>query len=196
METELENFKLVEQLFGRSLTQTPHISLWSSYINYIRRINNLSDPTGQARSIIIQVYDFVLENMGIDINSGRIWLDYIELLKNGPGVLGGGNWQDMQKMDSMRKAYQRAIAVPTNATLEIWREYDKFEMGLNKVTVSLRLTFLVNDWKLMYAVGPEASPGKVCVLRDRTRRCHCSRRQYHQEYQSYDPAETPSGSRF
>ncbi|KAF2685690.1 Suf-domain-containing protein [Lentithecium fluviatile CBS 122367] len=135
METELDNFKQVEALFGRSLTQTPYIPLWSSYINYIRRINNLTtDQTGQARSVVIQVYEFVLDSMGIDINSGKIWTDYIELLKTGPGMLGGSNWQDMQKMDSLRKAYQRAIAVPTNATLEIWREYDRFEMNLNKVT--------------------------------------------------------------
>jgi cleavage stimulation factor subunit 3 len=144
METELDNFKQVEQLFGRSLTQTLHIPLWSSYINYIRRINNLTtDQTGQARSIVIQVYEFVLDNMGIDISSGKIWLDYIELLKTGPGVLGGSNWQDMQKMDSLRKAYQRAVAVPTNSTMEIWREYDRFEMNLNKVTVSFCLSLLI-----------------------------------------------------
>jgi cleavage stimulation factor subunit 3 len=137
METELDNFKKVELLFGRSLTQTPHVALWSSYINYIRRINNLTtDQTGQARGVIIQVYEFVLEHIGIDINSGKIWLDYIEMLKTGPGLLGGSNWQDMQKMDSLRKAYQRAVAVPTNATMEIWREYDRFEMNFNKATVS------------------------------------------------------------
>jgi cleavage stimulation factor subunit 3 len=117
--------------------------LWSSYINYIRRINNLTtDQTGQARGVIIQVYEFVLEQLGIDINAGKIWLDYIELLKTGPGVLGGNNWQDMQKMDSLRKAYQRAVAVPTDATMEIWREYDRFEMNLNKVTVSFSHSLL------------------------------------------------------
>lgn len=138
METELEKFSHVEQIFGRSITNTPYLALWSSYINYIRRINNLAtDQTGQARTIIIQVYEFVLQNIGIDISAGKIWSDYIELLKSGPGNLGGSGWQDMQKMDTLRKVYQRAIAVPTNATLEIWRDYDKFEMGLNKVQVGL-----------------------------------------------------------
>jgi cleavage stimulation factor subunit 3 len=42
----------------------------------------------------------------------------------------------MQKMDTLRKVYQRAVSVPHNATLEIWRDYDRFETGLNKVTVS------------------------------------------------------------
>lgn len=58
------------------------------------------------------------------------------MLKTGPGVLGGSNWQDMQKMDTLRKVYQRAVSVPHNATLEIWRDYDKFEMSMNKVSVS------------------------------------------------------------
>jgi cleavage stimulation factor subunit 3 len=51
--------------------------------------------------------------------------------------LGGTNWQDMQKMDTLRKAYQRAVSIPHNATLEIWREYDKFEMNLNRVAVRI-----------------------------------------------------------
>lgn len=38
-------------------------------------------------------------------------------------------------MDTLRKLYQRAVSIPTGATLEIWRDYDRFEMGLNKVTV-------------------------------------------------------------
>jgi cleavage stimulation factor subunit 3 len=134
METELENFKLVEQIFGRSLTKTLHLPLWSSYISYIRRIHNLNDPTNQSFRTVSQVYDFVLENMGIDIEAGRIWIDYIELLKTAPGVVGGSSWQDMQKMDSLRRAYQRAIAVPHSATLQLWREYDSFEMSHNKVT--------------------------------------------------------------
>lgn len=136
METELDDFKKVEQIFGNSIMQSPYIALWASYINYIRRRNNLTtDQSGQARTVITQVYEFVLDKIGIDVDSGKIWTDYIELLKSGPGNLGGSNWQDMQKMDTLRKVYQRAVAVPTNATLEIWRDYDRFELNLNKATV-------------------------------------------------------------
>lgn len=138
METQLDNFKHVEAIFQRSIMQCPYVDLWSSYINYIRRIQNLTtDQTGQARQVITQVYEFVLENIGIDVNAGKIWIDYIELLKSGPGILGGQNWQDMQKMDTMRKVYQRAVTVPTNATMELWREYDRFELSLNKATVGV-----------------------------------------------------------
>ncbi|KAF1950227.1 hypothetical protein CC80DRAFT_578528 [Byssothecium circinans] len=135
METSLDEFTLVEKIFGRSIQNTPYIALWSSYINYIRRRNNLTtDPTGAARTVVVQVYEFVLDNVGMDPDAGKIWTDYIEVLKSGPGILGGSNWQDMQKMDTLRKVYQRAIAVPTHATMDIWKDYDRFEMNLNKAT--------------------------------------------------------------
>ncbi|ORY12742.1 hypothetical protein BCR34DRAFT_512149 [Clohesyomyces aquaticus] len=135
METEADDLNRVERLFERSILATPHVELWSTYINYIRRRNNLTtDATGNARQIITQVYEFVLENVGIDISSGRIWHDYIEFIKTGPGVLGGNDWQSQQKMDTLRKVYHRAIAVPTNALLEIWREYDRFELTSNKAS--------------------------------------------------------------
>jgi len=135
MESHLDEFGRIERIFERSILSSPHVALWTTYINYIRRRNPTNDPSSNARQIITTVYEFVLENVGIDFNSGKIWLEYLEFIKSGPGVLGGSNWQDMQKMDTLRKAFQRAIAVPTGATLEIWREYDRFELGLNKATV-------------------------------------------------------------
>lgn len=101
-----------------------------------RRFNLTNDQSGENRKILTQAYEFVLDQIGIDVDAGKLWVDYLEMLKTGPGVLGGTNWQDMQKMDTLRKVYQRAIAIPHGATLEIWRDYDKFEMGLNKTTVS------------------------------------------------------------
>lgn len=136
MELELEDLSKVERLFERSIASNPHVGLWSTYINYTRRIHNVTTDENRARTVITQVYEFVLDNIGIDIHSGKIWLDYIEFIKSGPGTLGGTTWQDKQKMDTLRRIYQRAVAVPMGATLEIWRDYDKFEMTLNKITVS------------------------------------------------------------
>ncbi|KAL5121168.1 mRNA 3'-end-processing protein rna14 [Pleosporales sp. CAS-2024a] len=135
-ETELDELQKVEVLFSRSISQTgSYVPLYSSYIDFVRRRFNLTtDQTGQNRQTITQAYEFVLGRVGIDISAGKLWLDYIEMLKTGPGNAGGSSWQDMQKMDTLRKVYQRAVSVPHNATLEIWREYDKFEMSLNKQT--------------------------------------------------------------
>ena len=80
-------------------------------------------------------YEAVIEAVGIDKDAGKLWQDYIQFIKSGPGVLGGTHWQDQQKMDLLRKAYQRAICIPTQAVESLWREYNAFEMSLNKLTV-------------------------------------------------------------
>lgn len=110
--------------------------MYSSYIDFIRRRFNLTtDTTGTNRKTVTEAYEFVLDFVGIDVHAGRLWLDYIEMLKTAPGTLGGSSWQDKQKMDTLRAVYQRAVSVPHSATLDIWRDYDKFELGFNKATV-------------------------------------------------------------
>jgi cleavage stimulation factor subunit 3 len=122
----------------------PYVPLYSAYIDFIRRrYSLLNDTSGQNRQIITQAYEFVLDQVGIDVNAGRLWLDYLEMLKTGPGMLGGSSWQDMQKMDTLRKVYQRAISIPHRATLDIWREYDKFELTNNKATVRANFSIYV-----------------------------------------------------
>ncbi|QSZ31112.1 hypothetical protein DSL72_000675 [Monilinia vaccinii-corymbosi] len=135
MELECENFSAAEQIFGKSLLNVPNIQLWSVYLNYIRRMNDLNvDPSGSARATVSQAYDFVLANIGIDRDSGKIWQDYIQFIRSAPGSIGGSSWQDQQKMDQLRKVYQRAICIPMSNVNELWKQYDQFEMGLNKMT--------------------------------------------------------------
>ncbi|KAH7055493.1 hypothetical protein B0J12DRAFT_775839 [Macrophomina phaseolina] len=135
MELQANNFYGVERIFEQSLLQVPHVELWSTYLTYIRRRNNLTtDATGNARQTVSMAYDFVLQNVGMDKDAGQLWQDYIEFIESGPGNVGGSTWQDQQKMDLLRKAYQKAICVPTDAVTALWKQYDRFEMGLNKVT--------------------------------------------------------------
>ncbi|UKZ76340.1 mRNA 3'-end-processing protein rna14 [Trichoderma virens FT-333] len=137
LELGMDNFVDAEQLFGRCLMTVPNVNLWTVYLNYIRRRNDLNnDPTGQARRTVTQSYEFVIDNIGVDRDSGNIWQDYVQFIKSGPGQIGGTGWQDQQKMDQLRKAYHRAITVPMSTVNNLWKEYDQFEMGLNKVTVA------------------------------------------------------------
>ncbi|KAI8960335.1 hypothetical protein F5Y11DRAFT_269844 [Daldinia sp. FL1419] len=134
MELSLNNSSEAEEIFKRTLKGIPNIQLWTAYLNYIRRRNDLNDTTGHARQIINQAYEFVLDAIGQDRDAGSIWQDYIQFVKSGPGQVGGTGWQDQQKMDILRKAYQRAIAIPMANVNSLWKEYDHFEMGLNKMT--------------------------------------------------------------
>ena len=38
-------------------------------------------------------------------------------------------------MDDIRRAYQRAVAIPLASVEMIWREYDQYENSLNRITV-------------------------------------------------------------
>ena len=113
------------------------MTLWTNYLNYIRRRHSLNtDSTGNARQVVSESFEFVLNHVGLDKDSGPLWQDYIQFIRSGPGKVGKNEWQDQQKMDQLRKAFQRAICIPHSAITVIWKDYDHFEMGLNKMTVS------------------------------------------------------------
>jgi cleavage stimulation factor subunit 3 len=126
----------MEQIFGQSLLEVLNVDLWSIYINYIRRRNSMqTGDTAKSYSIINQAFSFAIDTIGVDKDSGKLWQDYIGFLKTGPGTVGGTGWQDGAKVDTLREAYQRAVAVPTEATTTLWKEYDAFETGISKINV-------------------------------------------------------------
>lgn len=53
-----------------------------------------------------------------------------------------GTWEDQQRMDALRKAYQRAVQIPLNNVEQIWQEYNQFENSMNKMTVRPRPSLL------------------------------------------------------
>ncbi len=128
----------METLFNRSLLEVLDVRLRSMYIKYIRRRNSMqAGDVARSYTIINESFTFALKTIGMDKDSGPLWQEYINFLKSGPGTVGGNGWQDGAKVDALRDAYQKAIAVPTAATSAIWKEYDLFETGLNKINVSL-----------------------------------------------------------
>lgn len=94
-----------------------------------------SGNVSQAYKIITSAFSFCLEKVGIDKDSGHLWQEYIDFLKAGPGTIGGSTWEDKAKVDTLREAYQKALCIPTSALLSLWKEYDAFETGLNKINV-------------------------------------------------------------
>ncbi|KAG0325222.1 mRNA 3'-end-processing protein rna14 [Dissophora globulifera] len=126
-ELKHHHFTEVESIFQRCLRSVLSVELWKYYLNYIRRIN-----TGpEAKDIITKAYDFVLQHVGLDRDSGAIWGDYLFFLKSGQTQ---NTWEEQQKMDAMRRVFQKAVCIPLNNVENIWRDYDSFENGLNKLT--------------------------------------------------------------
>ncbi|PLW18409.1 hypothetical protein PCANC_08861 [Puccinia coronata f. sp. avenae] len=126
------HFPEVEQIFSRCLRSSVSVELWAFYLNYIRRVNPVEgEKAAASRAIIVSAYDFSLNHIGIDRESGQIWLDYIHIVKAGEAA---GTWQEQQKMDTLRKLYQRAVCIPLDNIEQIWKEYDSFEHQMSKMT--------------------------------------------------------------
>ncbi|WFC99890.1 mRNA 3'-end-processing protein rna14 [Malassezia yamatoensis] len=159
MELAHSNFQRVDAIFIRCLRTTMSIELWQYYLQYTRRVNPLPPLTGednspreQTRHILEDAYDFALKHIGWHHESGVIWQDYLNLVREREAR---GSWQEGQKMDLLRKIFRRAVVIPINQVEAIWREYDAYENALNKVTAKKFLA--------------EISPGYMqarAVLRD------------------------------
>ncbi|MCO5588091.1 hypothetical protein L7F22_042046 [Adiantum nelumboides] len=144
VELSHSEFANVENIFTRCLRTTPSTDLWQFYLSYTRRVNPLPPSAGaqkaangaesdreKVRKVIEGAYEFALRFIGQSRDSGEVWRDYINLLKERET---SNQWQAGQKMDDIRRAYQRAVAVPLAIVEQIWREYDAYENGLNRIT--------------------------------------------------------------
>lgn len=138
LELAQSNFAQVDAIFMRCLRSTLSLDLWKFYLAYTRRVNPLPPYTGeehsardQTRRVLEGAYEFALKYVGWDHESSSIWQDYIALIRSREA---NGSWQEGQKMDQLRRVYQRAVSVPLDSVEAIWREYDAYENGLNKVT--------------------------------------------------------------
>jgi len=161
----------MEKLFTRSLLSIPSVELWSIYVNYIRRRNPMqSGDVMKPYKIINETFLFTLKNVGMDKDAGKLWQDYIDFLKSGPGVVGGSNWQDSQKMDTLREAYQKAIAVPTSALTGLWKEYDAFETGLSKINVCVYK--VMKNSGANTSIGSSILTGEITCLHDSSNWVH------------------------
>ncbi|KAG2229913.1 hypothetical protein INT48_008288 [Thamnidium elegans] len=112
LELKYSNFNEVEALFTRCLKTVLSVDLWKFYLGYIRRINlgeSGSAVTPEARAIIEKAYEYVLSNTS-------------------------NTWEEQRKMDSMRRAYQKAVTIPLNNVEHLWKEYDQWENNLNRLT--------------------------------------------------------------
>lgn len=135
METELDEREHLIGILNQVLMQLPNVDLWKAYLDYVRRSHPLiNDSNNENRKVINDAFEAALQQVGNDPDAGMLWREYVEFIKDYPGTLGGSSWQDLQKADLLRKAYQQAIKIPHSDTIKLWKEYEAFEMGLHKAT--------------------------------------------------------------
>jgi cleavage stimulation factor subunit 3 len=120
------SLQLAGGLFKRFLVPSPSVDLWKFYLTYVRRLN--IGP--EARDNIRQAYEFALNHIGQDKDSGEIWNDYIQFIKAGECST---TWDEQQKMDALRKIYNRAVQIPLDNVERLWHELEAFETGMNRI---------------------------------------------------------------
>lgn len=118
-EISLKNFHHVELLFNRCLFSCLDVDLWRTYITYIRTVKK---GTANELRDINTAYEFVIKNIGMDVNSISIWCDHIAFLKN---ELQGVPEEERKK--AIRAVYHLALVTPMSGVDQIWREYDSWE---------------------------------------------------------------------
>ncbi|KAF8991157.1 Suf-domain-containing protein [Hymenopellis radicata] len=126
-----------EPLFHIWLKRSPSVDLFSLYLYYIRSIH--ADPTStdpEKRKTIRQAFEFALNpphGIGHNKDSGTIWLEYIDFLREEHGSTIS---QKQQNMDALRKVYHRAVQIPLNNVERLWQDLQAFEIKLNPITAT------------------------------------------------------------
>ncbi|KIK50299.1 hypothetical protein GYMLUDRAFT_78535 [Collybiopsis luxurians FD-317 M1] len=142
-------FAEAEALFKRFLKVTsPSVNMYRYYLTYIRRINTGSDT--QSRETIRKSYEFAINSIGSDKDSGDIWSDYIAFLNSGEN---SSTWEEQQKMDMVRKVYQRAVQTPLGNIEKLWSDYESFEVKLNRITAKKLMSELSPAYMQARSVG-------------------------------------------
>ncbi|KAG7254826.1 hypothetical protein CRUP_006587 [Coryphaenoides rupestris] len=126
-EVKAKNYDKVEKLFQRCLMKVLHIDLWKCYLAYVRETKG---KLPSYKEKMAQAYDFALDKIGMEIMSyqASIWVDYINFLK---GVEAVGSYAENQRITAVRRVYQRGCVNPMINIEQLWRDYSKYEEGIN-----------------------------------------------------------------
>ncbi|KAF4803698.1 Cleavage stimulation factor subunit 3 [Turdus rufiventris] len=125
VQIKAKNYDKVEKLFQRCLMKVLHIDLWKCYLSYVRETKG---KLPSYKEKMAQAYDFALDKIGMEIMSYQIWVDYINFLK---GVEAVGSYAENQRITAVRRVYQRGCVNPMINIEQLWRDYNKYEEGIN-----------------------------------------------------------------
>ncbi|ORX52497.1 hypothetical protein BCR36DRAFT_30218 [Piromyces finnis] len=133
-ELKQKAYERVEAIFKRCLHTVPNVELWKHYLNYVKKTHSgnaiSEEKKAEARQVIGEAYDYVLQHIGTDKNSGSIWQDYLYFVKNNEI---NSTFEEQKNMLLLRKIYHKVLVIPIANIEQIWKEYDTFENNINKL---------------------------------------------------------------
>lgn len=134
-ELQRDEFETVERLLAQCLSgemANNDISLWSTYLDYVRRRNNLITGGQEARAVVVKAFELVMEKCAIfEPRSSHFWNDYLGFLEQWKPV---NKWEEQQRLDMLRKLYKRMLCVPFDNIEKMWNRYTQWEQDVNSLT--------------------------------------------------------------
>jgi len=128
LEIAEKNYEEAEEIFQKCLKQCLNVDLWRTYLSYIITKYTLNGSTNNEE--VVAAFECTLTAVGLDSTSGPIWIDYLRFIKSQPV---NSSIEEGQKMEQLRKLFQRAVVQPLQNLEIIWKDYDAYENGLNKI---------------------------------------------------------------
>uniref|UniRef100_A0A8C1DUP4 Cleavage stimulation factor subunit 3 n=1 Tax=Cyprinus carpio carpio TaxID=630221 RepID=A0A8C1DUP4_CYPCA len=109
------------ELFQRCLMKVLHIDLWKCYLSYVRETKG---KLPSYKEKMAQAYDFALDKIGMEIIFG--WITSISSKEEAVG-----SYAENQRITAVRRVYQRGCVNPMINIEQLWRDYSKYEEGIN-----------------------------------------------------------------
>ncbi|KAF7288478.1 CFIA complex component [Mycena chlorophos] len=94
-----------EELLNKFLRMSPAVDLWRAYLDYVQGTNLQGVARLTTRETIRKAFEFALNHIGQDRDSGFIHAAYIKFLTN-------ADWDPQQRLDMIRKAFHSAVQIP------------------------------------------------------------------------------------
>ena len=110
----------VQELYPNAFRCAISVDLAKSYVESVRNQAEANNtPESDPIRNITDTYKCALNHVGLDIESGVIWQDYLNFLNS------------LEPTDNilneLREAYKQALKIPLNNIEEIWKSYKKNE---------------------------------------------------------------------
>ncbi|CCC67374.1 hypothetical protein NCAS_0A08160 [Naumovozyma castellii] len=147
MELSRDEFTTAETILSNCLAgdrENNDLSLWATYLDYIRRKNNLITGGQEARATVIKAFELVVDKCAVwEPQSGQFWIDYLGFLENWKPV---NKWEEQQKVDMLRKVYKTMLSVPFDSLERMWNKYTQWEQDINSLTARKFIGELSSDY--------------------------------------------------
>ena len=125
-----QDFSAADELFSKCITKCRNVDLWMSYLRMIKRqtvgavAKQMPEQHSLARKALEAAFERATENVGLSGNSGPLWREYVEFVRDWPDASG---MDPGRKLQALRIVYQRALCIPMDALDTLWKEYESLE---------------------------------------------------------------------